>query len=167
LAIISRIARLRLAWNLVTKEWGLSPDRLTATVYHTDDEAFGLPGRRFRGSRKAGSSASRPRTISGDGDEQDLAALLGDFLRSWRPSSGAPRAVPMRTAIASSRSEISFSCNMSRPPERSSRAAEQEHRYEHEASSASRRCSGASTTTTTRIRLGPDRSQRRADAHKG
>ncbi len=31
-----------LAWNLLTKEWGLSPDRLTATVYHTDDEAFGL-----------------------------------------------------------------------------------------------------------------------------
>jgi alanyl-tRNA synthetase len=31
-----------LAWKLVTKEWGLSPDRLTATVYHTDDEAWDL-----------------------------------------------------------------------------------------------------------------------------
>ncbi|HMG48345.1 MAG TPA: alanine--tRNA ligase [Allosphingosinicella sp.] len=31
-----------LAWNLLTGEWGLSPDRLTATVYHTDDEAFEL-----------------------------------------------------------------------------------------------------------------------------
>jgi alanyl-tRNA synthetase len=30
------------AWTLITKEWGLSPDRLTATVYHTDDEAFDL-----------------------------------------------------------------------------------------------------------------------------
>ncbi len=30
------------AWTLLTKEWGLDPDRLTATVYHTDDEAFGL-----------------------------------------------------------------------------------------------------------------------------
>ncbi len=30
------------AWTLLTKEWGLSPDRLTTTVYHTDDEAFGL-----------------------------------------------------------------------------------------------------------------------------
>lgn len=30
------------AWTLLTKEWGLNPDRLTATVYHTDDEAFGL-----------------------------------------------------------------------------------------------------------------------------
>ena len=30
------------AWTLLTKEWGLSPDKLTATVYHTDDEAFDL-----------------------------------------------------------------------------------------------------------------------------
>ena len=30
------------AWTLITKEWGLSPDRLTVTVYHTDDEAHGL-----------------------------------------------------------------------------------------------------------------------------
>jgi alanyl-tRNA synthetase len=33
---------IEFAWNLLTKEWGLSPDRLAATVYHTDDEAFGL-----------------------------------------------------------------------------------------------------------------------------
>ena len=30
------------AWTLITKEWGLSPDRMTATVYHTDDEAWDL-----------------------------------------------------------------------------------------------------------------------------
>jgi alanyl-tRNA synthetase len=33
---------IELAWNLLTKEWDISPDRLTATVYHTDDEAFEL-----------------------------------------------------------------------------------------------------------------------------
>ena len=33
---------IELAWTLITKEWGISPDRLTATVYHTDDEAFEL-----------------------------------------------------------------------------------------------------------------------------
>ncbi len=33
---------IELAWALLTKEWGLQVDRLTATVYHTDDEAFDL-----------------------------------------------------------------------------------------------------------------------------
>ena len=33
---------IELAWTLLTKEWGLDPDRLTATVYHTDDQAFDL-----------------------------------------------------------------------------------------------------------------------------
>ncbi len=32
---------IELAWNLITKEFGLSPDRLLVTVYHTDDEAAG------------------------------------------------------------------------------------------------------------------------------
>ncbi len=30
------------AWTLLTKVWGIDPNRLTATVYHTDDEAFDL-----------------------------------------------------------------------------------------------------------------------------
>jgi alanyl-tRNA synthetase len=33
---------IELAWNLVTKEYGLNPDRLWVTVYHTDDQAFDL-----------------------------------------------------------------------------------------------------------------------------
>ena len=33
---------ITLAWDLLTKEWGLPKDRLTVTVYHTDDEAFDL-----------------------------------------------------------------------------------------------------------------------------
>src|ERR1700712_4922260 len=33
---------ITLAWNLLTKEWGLDKDRLTVTVYHTDDDAFDL-----------------------------------------------------------------------------------------------------------------------------
>ena len=31
-----------LAWNLITKEYGLDASRLLVTVYHEDDEAFGL-----------------------------------------------------------------------------------------------------------------------------
>ncbi|MDE2560917.1 MAG: alanine--tRNA ligase [Sphingomonadales bacterium] len=30
------------AWTLLTREWGLPADKLLATVYHTDDEAFEL-----------------------------------------------------------------------------------------------------------------------------
>ena len=30
------------AWELITKVWEIAPDRLTVTVYHTDDEAFDL-----------------------------------------------------------------------------------------------------------------------------
>lgn len=30
------------AWTLLTKVWGLPADKLTVTVYHTDDEAFAL-----------------------------------------------------------------------------------------------------------------------------
>jgi alanyl-tRNA synthetase len=33
---------IELAWNLVTKEFGLDKKRLTVTVYHNDDEAFAL-----------------------------------------------------------------------------------------------------------------------------
>jgi alanyl-tRNA synthetase len=33
---------IELAWNLITKEYGIDGSRLLATVYHTDDEAFDL-----------------------------------------------------------------------------------------------------------------------------
>ncbi|WP_116237119.1 alanine--tRNA ligase [Parasphingopyxis lamellibrachiae] len=33
---------IELAWQLITREWGINPDRLTATVYHDDDQAFDL-----------------------------------------------------------------------------------------------------------------------------
>src|SRR3569623_423856 len=30
------------AWTLLTKEWGIPAERLTATVYHTDDQAYDI-----------------------------------------------------------------------------------------------------------------------------
>ena len=45
---------IELAWNLITREFGLAADKLTVTVYHTDEQAFdlwkkiaGLPERRI------------------------------------------------------------------------------------------------------------------------
>src|SRR6201981_3750167 len=32
---------IELAWNLITKDFGLNKDKLLVTVYHTDDEAAG------------------------------------------------------------------------------------------------------------------------------
>src|SRR5688500_20213868 len=33
---------IELAWNLLTKDFGLAKDRLLVTVFHTDDEAAGF-----------------------------------------------------------------------------------------------------------------------------
>ena len=33
---------IELAWNLITREFGLAKDRLLVTIYHTDDAAFGF-----------------------------------------------------------------------------------------------------------------------------
>jgi len=33
---------IRFAWELLTKEYGLDPDRMWVTVYHTDDEAYDI-----------------------------------------------------------------------------------------------------------------------------
>ncbi|RNF85132.1 alanine--tRNA ligase [Montanilutibacter psychrotolerans] len=35
------------AWELLTGVWGLDPERLLVTVYHTDDEAFGIWNRKI------------------------------------------------------------------------------------------------------------------------
>jgi alanyl-tRNA synthetase len=56
---------IELAWNLVTKEFGLPKDRLLATVYHDDDEAPSTCGRRSPACPTTASSASPAPTISG------------------------------------------------------------------------------------------------------
>jgi alanyl-tRNA synthetase len=33
---------IELAWNLLTKDFGLKKDKLLVTIYHTDDEAYGI-----------------------------------------------------------------------------------------------------------------------------
>ena len=87
---------IELAWTLLTKEWGLSPDRLTVTVYHTDDEAFdlwkqiaGLPEEPHHPHRDQGQ-------FLGDGPRRAVRALLGDLLRPWRPHPRRPARQPGR-----------------------------------------------------------------------
>ena len=82
---------IELAWNLVTKEFGLPADRLMVTVYIDDDEAFdlwkkiaGLPDSQDRAHRRLGQ-------FLGDGRYRPLRPVLGDLLRSRRRTSRADR----------------------------------------------------------------------------
>ena len=79
---------IELAWNLVTKEFGLPKDKLTATVYIDDDEAFdlwkkiaGLPESPHHPHRRLGQFLA-------DGRHRSLRAVLGNLLRSWRQDLG-------------------------------------------------------------------------------
>ena len=81
---------IELAWNLVTKEFGLPKDKLTATVYIDDDEAFdlwkkiaGLPEFAHHPHRRRGQFLA-------DGRHRPVRAVFGNLLRSWRQDLGRP-----------------------------------------------------------------------------
>ena len=104
---------IELAWNLITKEFGLPKDRLLVTVYHDDDEAHGL------WKKIAGLSDDRIIRIAdvgqflGDGRYRPVRPVLGDLLSIMAITSGAAlRAAPSRTATGSSRSGTSSSCSI-------------------------------------------------------
>ena len=83
---------IELAWNLITKEFGLAPDRLLVTVYHDRRRGASACGRRSPACPTTGSSASP--TIGqflGDGRHRPLRPLLGDLLRPRRPHLRAAR----------------------------------------------------------------------------
>ena len=82
---------IELAWNLITREFGLSHDRLLVTVYAEDDEAATL----WAKNRRAAGGEDYPHRHFGqfldDGRRRTVRSLLGDLLRS-RPvhSRGSP-----------------------------------------------------------------------------
>jgi alanyl-tRNA synthetase len=87
---------IELAWNLITKEFGLKKDKLLVTVYHTDDEAadFWKKIAGFSDDRIIRIATSRQ--FLGDGRHRPLRPLLGDLLRSRRPHPGRPSRQPRR-----------------------------------------------------------------------
>ena len=105
---------IELAWNLVTKEYGVPADKLLATVYIDDDEAFrlwkkiaGLPDSKII-------RIDRQRQFLGDGRHRPMRPVLGDFLRPRRSHFGRPAGQPRKPkAIVSSKSGISSSCSTS------------------------------------------------------
>jgi alanyl-tRNA synthetase len=90
---------IRYAWELLTKVYGLAPERLWTTVYIDDDEAYevwtkdiGVPAERCIriGDNKGRSS---PATTSGRWRTPDRAARARDLLRPRSRSPGRPAGI--------------------------------------------------------------------------
>ena len=79
---------IELAWNLVTREFGLPKDKLTATVYVDDDEAFNLWKKIAGLPEFAHHPHRRLRQFLADGRHRTVRAVLGNFLRSRRQDLG-------------------------------------------------------------------------------
>ncbi len=81
---------IELAWKLVTKEFGLPKDKLTATVYIDDDEAFDL-WKKIAGLPEIADHPHRGlRQFLADGRHRPVRAVLGNLLRPWRQDLGRP-----------------------------------------------------------------------------
>ena len=105
---------IELAWLLVTREFGLPRDRLLVTVYADDDDAFtlwkkiaGLPEERIIRIPTSDNFWAM-------GDTGPCGPCSEIFYDHGAHIPGGPPAVPMPTAIASSRSGTLSSCNTSR-----------------------------------------------------
>ena len=81
---------IELAWELVTKVWGLDPAVLYATIFEADDEAFAL-WRKIAGSARVAHRALRQEgQLLGDGRHRSLRSVQRDPHRSpARPAAGA------------------------------------------------------------------------------
>jgi hypothetical protein len=122
---------IELAWNLITKDFGLPKDKLLVTVYHTDDQAFDL------WKKIAGFSDDRiiripTSTISGRWAIPVRAVRARKSSLIAASTSGAARpAARRRMATGSSSSGTSSSCSMSRSPSRSASTCRALDRYRH------------------------------------
>ena len=106
---------IELAWNLITKEFGLQEGQAARHRLSRRRRGGAATGRRSPASRTTASSASRPRTISGRWAIPAPAARARRSSSTAASTSGAGlRAARKRTAIASSNSGISSSCSSSR-----------------------------------------------------
>ena len=105
---------IELAWNLITRDFGLAKDKLTVTSITTTTKPS-ICGKRSLDCRSRASSALRPPTISGrwatPGPAVPVRRSFTITVRAWR---AGRRARPTPTATASSKSGISCSCSSRR-----------------------------------------------------
>ncbi len=87
---------IRFAWELLTKEYGLTPERMWVTVYQDDDEAYDIWAKDIKVPReriarigdKPGGAEVPERQLLADGRHRPLRPLHGDLLG---PRPGHPR----------------------------------------------------------------------------
>ena len=140
---------IELAWNLITKEFGLPIDRLIVTVYLDDDRGL-RPLEEDRGPpRQQDHPHRRLRQFLADGRHSARAdrarkssTITATTFRAARPARRTP------TATASSRSGISSSCSTSSWPAASASICRSPRSTPAWGSSASPRSCRAPTTTT-------------------
>jgi hypothetical protein len=85
---------IELAWNLITKEYGLPKDRLLVTVFSEDDEAAAIWRKVTGFSEQQDHPHPDLRQFLGDGRHRPVRAVLGDLLRPWRGHSRRPAGQP-------------------------------------------------------------------------
>ena len=137
------------AWKLLTRDFGLTKERLTVTVYHDDDEAFGL-------WKKISGLPDEPiiriattRQFLGDGRHGPCGPCSEIFYDHGDYIPGGPPGSPDADGDRFSKSGTLSSCNTRRFPAASASTCRVPRSTPAWASSASPPCFRACTTTTT------------------
>ena len=79
---------IELAWNLLTKDFGLDKKRLLVTIYHTDDEAYAIWKKVAGLLRQQDHPYRDERQLLADGRYGTLRSVLRNLLRSRRQDCG-------------------------------------------------------------------------------
>ena len=104
-----------MAWNLITKEYGLPAEKLLVTVYAEDDEAYDLWKKIAGLSDDRIIRIRRPRQFLGNGRHRARAGRVPRYSSTTAKAfQAAARAARTKTATGSSKSGISSSCSTSR-----------------------------------------------------
>ena len=141
---------IELAWNLITKEFGLPKDRLLVTVYATRRRGVRALAQDRRARRAPDHPHRHVATISGPWATPAPAGPARRSSSTTAPTSPAARpAARTRTATAGSRSGTSCSCSTSRSTRRPASTCRGPRSTPAWASSASPPCSRARPTITT------------------
>ena len=81
---------IELAWELLTKDFGLDPKRLTVTVYHADDEAYGIWKKLTGFGDDKIIRIATSRQLLADGRHRPVRPVLRDLLRPRRQDPRRP-----------------------------------------------------------------------------